>query len=501
MLILRSTTNRGWPTLLAALALANYSLIRMLYHHMNRRCLTAGAAAGASARGVRRGTVAAEIVLQLAERAAFHERRLPQNHGRRTDRGDHHRRRSRRQPSAALAARKRTFATLVADLRTMRARPLRAARGRRAARGAAARLARDPHLRARLVLGLWRARAQPERRGGWWVLLTALAGFLYVELMYSDPGFIRGPELQALCDRQGLDLLVGGTDVSRGLLADVEIALPSMHELLPVAEHAAEARPPRRRRRRRRWPRCRRRRPTRAPASRRRPRRRRRRRRRRPQPRSRRRARSRARRRRRVLRARTRRRRRRRATVPTPTSTATAARRRRRAATAAAKRPRARPQQRGGGGKDDAAAAAEPTEAEAARQREKEKLELYFVGWADAVELHVPIRGKYCKKHGRIVGARRNFLAQFAAQFSAPFSAHRRRRPPALRFPQASLTTTATRWATRWASSTTARSGASSSCRPPRSGRASSCSTTRTSRSAGASCGRRSTRRSSPSTS
>ena len=43
---------------------------------------------------------------------------------------------------------------------------------------------------------------------------------------------------------------------------------------------------------------------------------------------------------------------------------------------------------------------------------------MYFVGWADAVELHVPIRGKYCKKHGRIVGARRNFWRKISAQFS-----------------------------------------------------------------------------------
>ena len=396
-----------------------------------------------------------------------------------------------------LAARKRTFATLVADLRTMRKNgPLRAAPEKGVRRAALLLGWLAIHIFALVSFWAYGALAHNPAHGTWWVLLTALAGFLYVELMYSDPGFIRGPELQALCDRQGLDLLVGGTDVSRGLLADVEIALPSMHELLPVAEHAAEAE---------------------AAAA---------------------------------------------VAAAAPVAAVPAAEADTGAGIAPAAEAAAPhgggdghshghadahahahgddgeccahghgdgdgdggdgadAHEHGHGGEaakaggdgdenghehghssaaaaeDDAAAEAEPTEAEAARQREKEKLELYFVGWADAVELHVPIRGKYCKKHGRIVGAGRDYFRR-----NSRGAIRGARSPTASLPPQASLTTTATRWATRWASSTTAPSGASSSCRPRRSGRASSCSTTRTSRSAGASCGRRSTRRSSPSTS
>ena len=91
-----------------------------------------------------------------------------------------------------------------------------------------------------------------------------------------------------------------------------------------------------------------------------------------------------------------------------------------------------------------------------------------FVGWADAVELHVPIRGKYCKKHGRIVGARRNFLTQFARR-------HSRRHsrctvadglPPSS--PQANSTTTATRWTSSRCSTPRATRGSPSMAYPAR---------------------------------
>lgn len=94
------------------------------------------------------------------------------------------------------------------------------------------------HIFELVVLAVYGAFGRGPAHATWWLLTSLLAGILYVRVVFSDPGFVDAALLQRLAEEVGLAVTVGGTDASRGLLADVEATLPRMQELLPVDEQA-----------------------------------------------------------------------------------------------------------------------------------------------------------------------------------------------------------------------------------------------------------------------
>ena len=88
-----------------------------------------------------------------------------------------------------LAARKRTFATLVADLRTMRKNgPLRAAPEKGVRRAALLLGWLAVHIFALVSFWAYGALAHNPAHGTWWVLLTALAGGAWSRFYRSSGG-------------------------------------------------------------------------------------------------------------------------------------------------------------------------------------------------------------------------------------------------------------------------------------------------------------------------
>lgn len=92
------------------------------------------------------------------------------------------------------------------------------------------------HIFELVVLAVYGAFGRGPLHAAWWLLTSLLAGILYVRVVFSNPGFVDAALLQRLAEEVGLAVTVAGTDASRGLLADVEATLPRMQELLPVDE-------------------------------------------------------------------------------------------------------------------------------------------------------------------------------------------------------------------------------------------------------------------------
>ena len=90
------------------------------------------------------------------------------------------------------------------------------------------------HLYALIVLSLYGAFPHGPVHAVWWFWTTGLAGIMYVLLMYSDPGFVDRETLLRLTSHLNLGVDVVGSDAGRGLLTDVEGRLPSMTEMLPL---------------------------------------------------------------------------------------------------------------------------------------------------------------------------------------------------------------------------------------------------------------------------
>ena len=94
------------------------------------------------------------------------------------------------------------------------------------------------HIFELVVLAVYGAFRRGPYHATWWLLTSLLAGILYVRVAFSDPGFMDAAILQRLAEEVGLTVTVAGTDASRGLLADVEATLPRMQELLPAEEQS-----------------------------------------------------------------------------------------------------------------------------------------------------------------------------------------------------------------------------------------------------------------------
>jgi len=92
------------------------------------------------------------------------------------------------------------------------------------------------HLYALIVLAAYGTFAQGLHGAVlWWFVSTGLAGFMYVGLMYSDPGFMDKEMLVRLTENLKLGVDVVASDYGRGLLQDVAGDVPAMQELVPAA--------------------------------------------------------------------------------------------------------------------------------------------------------------------------------------------------------------------------------------------------------------------------
>ena len=92
------------------------------------------------------------------------------------------------------------------------------------------------HLYALVVLSIYHAYTNNPHAATWWFWSTAFSGFMYVGLMYSDPGFVDKEMLVRLTEKLNLGTAVVASDVGRGLLQDVEGDAPNMQPLNPAAD-------------------------------------------------------------------------------------------------------------------------------------------------------------------------------------------------------------------------------------------------------------------------